>query len=183
MMVNPAKGDNAKVEYALSGLTFTAAKEDNANRLMVSNAYLKSLDTTKERETLAFVIRQLEVVAHDEAVEKLATYLSDESLSAPAASALSHIGSTKASNALLKGLAATSSNQIKRDIVVALGFMKSADAEAPVKALLNSGDAKLQQSVVQALGKIGSKESLKDLAELTKKQTIHSIIQVLQELI
>lgn len=169
MMVNPAKGDNAKVEYALSGLTFTAAKEDNADRLMVSNAYLKSLDTTKERETLAFVIRQLEVVAHDEAVEKLATYLSDESLSAPAASALSHIGTTKASSALLKALASASSNQIKRDIVVALGFMKSADAEAPVKALLNSGDAKLQQSVVQALGKIGSKESLKDLAELTKK--------------
>lgn len=169
MMVNPAKGDNNKIEYALSGLTFTAAKEDNANRLMVSKAYLKALDTTTERETLAFVIRQLEVVAHDEAVDKLATYLSSESLSAPAASALSHIGTTKASDALLKALATASSNQIKRDIVVALGFMKAGVAEAPVKALLNSGDAKLQLAVVQTLGKIGSKESLKDLAELTKQ--------------
>lgn len=169
MMVNPAKGDNNKIEYLLSGLTFTTGKEDNADRLLVANAYLKALDKTTERETLAFVIRQLEVVAQDEAIDKLATYLESESLSAPAASALSHIGSKKASDALLKALATTNSNVIKRDIVVALGFMKADVAEAPVKALLNSGDAKLQQSVVQALGKIGSKESLKDLAELAKK--------------
>lgn len=169
MMVNPAKGDNNKVEYALSGLTFTAAKEDNANRLMVSNAYLKSLDKTTERETLAFVIRQLEVVAQDEAVEKLASYLSSESLSSPAANALSHIGTPKANGALLNALSSATSNQIKADIVVALGFMKATNAEAAVKSLLNSGDAKLQQAVVQSLGKIGTKESLKDLAELSKK--------------
>lgn len=169
MMKNPADGDNNKIEYALSGLTYSTAKVDNANRLMVSNAYLKSLDTTKERETLAFVIRQLEIVAANEAVDKLATYLSSESLSAPAASALSHIGTPKAEEALLKALATTSSNQIKGDIVVALGFMGAKNAESQVLPLLNSGDAKLQQAVVQTLGKIGTAASMKDLAALAKK--------------
>lgn len=170
MMKAPADGDNAKMEYALSGLTFYAGKADNeAKRLTVANAYIKALSTTTERETLAFIIRQLEIVGGNEAIPALTKYLANESLAGPAARALAANGSSAAEKALLDALRASSSNQIKGDLVNALGFMKSTTAEEAVRKLLNSGDSKLQQTVVQNLGVIGTKASLKDLAKLAKE--------------
>lgn len=169
MMKNPAKGDNAKIEYALSGLTHFAATKSEEDRLAISNAYVKALSSTTERETLAFVMRQLELIAEDEATNEISKFLTNPSLSGPAARVLSNIGSKAATNNLLDVLRTTTDNKIKADIVDALGFMKAETAEASVRGLLNSGDIKLQQTVVQALGKLGSKASLKDLNNLAKK--------------
>ena len=45
MMKAPADGDNAKIEYALSGLTHFAATKSEEARLTISNAYIKALRT------------------------------------------------------------------------------------------------------------------------------------------
>ncbi len=88
MMNLPGKGSNAPVEYALSGLShYVAADGQEANRTVVSNAYIKALDMVSDREIKAFIIRQLEICGKDEAVQKLSSYLNDENLSGPAARA------------------------------------------------------------------------------------------------
>ena len=58
-MINaPGKGSNAKVDYALSGLShYVMAKGNENSRLVTANAYLKALDKVSDREAKAFIIR------------------------------------------------------------------------------------------------------------------------------
>lgn len=105
-MINaPGKGSNANVDYALSGLThYVMAKGEENARLVTANAYLKALEMVNERETKAFIIRQLQMLGKDECIDVLASYLNDESLSGPAARALASNGSQKAGQALVAAL-------------------------------------------------------------------------------
>lgn len=169
MMKPSTMGGNSKLEYALSGLTNYAAKSSEANRITISNAYVKALDTATDREIQAFIIRQLERLAKDEAVDKLATFLKKESLSAPAASALAAIGSPAAINVLQNELRATSNDEIKADIVNALGYVGDTTSEIAILNLVNSTNPKLAQTAIVALGKVGSTTSLKELDKLSKK--------------
>ena len=70
-MINaPGKGSNAQVDYALSGLThYVMAKGEESARLATANAYLKALDLVTERETKAFIIRQLQILGQDECID------------------------------------------------------------------------------------------------------------------
>ena len=76
-MINaPGKGSNANVDYALSGLThYVMAKGEENARLVTANAYLKALEMVNERETKAFIIRQLQMLGKDECIDVLASYL------------------------------------------------------------------------------------------------------------
>ena len=59
----PGKGSNSNVDYALSGLSHYVMAKGNENaRLTIANAYLKALDKASERETKAFIIRQLQIL-------------------------------------------------------------------------------------------------------------------------
>ncbi|WP_165040591.1 DUF1080 domain-containing protein [Dysgonomonas sp. ZJ709] len=165
MMHAPGKGSNAQVEYALSGLShFVMATGEDNSRLIVANAYLKALDQVSERKTKAFIIRQLDVVGKDESIDKLASYLSDESLSAPAAQVLATINSEKSKQALFAALN-TSNGKPQIDIVNALGFTQSTQAEPKLLTLLGTTDIDLKKAVLYALGRTGTKVSLKALAD------------------
>ena len=101
----PGKGSNASVDYALSGLShYVMAKGEENARRVVSEAYCKALDKVSESETKAFIIRQLQIVGGDEAIETLVSYLHDPQLSGPAARALAANGSPAAGEALRSSL-------------------------------------------------------------------------------
>ncbi|WP_102409574.1 DUF1080 domain-containing protein [Parabacteroides bouchesdurhonensis] len=171
-MINaPGKGSNAKVDYALSGLTHYVMAKGNENaRLVTANAYLKALDRVEDRETKAFIIRQLQILGKDECVETLATYLNDESLSGPAARALSAINSENASKTLLAALMRRSGTpKTQKDIIRAIAASQVDGSEVALKALLGSTDENMQKEVLYALSRVGTKASLKDLAEAAAK--------------
>ena len=104
-MINaPGKGSNAQADYALSGLShFVMAKGQENARQMVAKAYVKALQSVSERETKAFIIRQLQIMGGDESVEALADYLTDKELSGPASRALARIATPAAGEALMAG--------------------------------------------------------------------------------
>lgn len=167
-MINaPGKGSNAQVDYALSGLThYVMAKGEESARLATANAYLKALDLVTERETKAFIIRQLQILGQDECIDALSAYLGDESLSGPASRALAAIGSENAGKALKAGLMRRMGTpKTQKDIIVAIGEAQVADSEELLKALLGSGDENMQKAVLHSLSRVGSKASIKDMAE------------------
>lgn len=169
MMNPPGKGSNARVDYALTGLSYyVMGLEDETKRLIAANAYIKALDLTEEVETKSFIIRQLQIVGKDESIAKLATYLNNESLSGPASRALSSINSNESGKALLAALSTVANDKSKKDVVEALAEMEVAEAEIPLKSLLGKGDDNMQKTVLYALSRIGSKGSLKDLARLAE---------------
>ncbi len=123
MIRAPGPESNAQVEYALSGLSHYVMSSGNEGaRLVVSNACIKALEQVNERETAAFIIRQLQVVGKDEAVGALSSCLTWENLSGPAARALATIGTPGAIEALRNAIADnTTSGTVLRDIILAYG--------------------------------------------------------------
>lgn len=171
-MINaPGKGSNAQVDYALSGLShyvMSAGKEQA--RLTVSNAYCQALERVTERETKAFLIRQLEIMGGDEAVETLAGFLGDESLSGPAARALSSIGTKQAGAALVSSLKRRMGTpKTQRDAINAIGEMPPAQVEGAEPLLLTfvaeGTEPGLRMAALYALGHVGSEASLETLAD------------------
>lgn len=171
MMNPPGKGSNSQVDYALSGLThYVMAKGEEKARLTVANAYLKALEMVSERETKAFIIRQLQLLGKDECVEVLATYLSNPDLSGPAARTLVSIDSDNADQVLLASLKHRSGTpETQKDIVRAIADAQVDGAEVVLKTLLGSNDEDMQKEVLYALGCVGSRASLKELGDAAAK--------------
>lgn len=167
-MINaPGKGSNAHVDYALSGLThFVMAKGEESARLATAKAYIKALDMVSERETKAFIIRQLQLLGGDESIDALSGYLNEESLSGPASRALAAIGSENAGKALKAALMRRMGTpKTQKDIIIAIGEAQVSDSEALLKALLGSDDENMQKAVLYALSRVGTKASIKELGE------------------
>lgn len=175
MLVNkinaPGKGSNSNVDYALSGLThYVMAKGEEKARLVIANAYLKALDQVSERETKAFIIRQLQMLGKDECVDVLSSYLNDESLSGPAARALSAIRTDNAKMALVASLKhRTGTAKTQKDVIRAIADVQVVEAEQVLLAMLGSTDENMQKEVLYALSRVGSDASLKTLAEAAEK--------------
>lgn len=192
-MINaPGKGSNAQVDYALSGLThYVMAKGEESARLATANAYLKALEMVNERETKTFIIRQLQILGKDECIDALSAYLGDESLSGPASRALAAIGSENSGKALKAGLMRRMGTpKTQKDIIVAIGEAQVEGSEDLLKALLGSGDENMQKAVLHALSRVGTKASIKEMAEaaaaagytMTKTDANESYIALLKRL-
>ena len=170
-MINaPGKGSNAQVDYALSGLShYVMAQGKEKERSVISKAYIKALEQTGERETKAFLIRQLQIVGQDEAVETLAAYLKQPELSGPAARALSSIGTKKAGEALKVALQQASSTDIQQDVLEAIAEMQVEGTETLIQSFAGTSDADLRKVSLYALSRVGSEASLKILADAAKE--------------
>ena len=167
-MINaPGKGSNANVDYALSGLThYVMAKGEENARLVTAKAYLKALEMVNERETKAFIIRQLQMLGKDECIEVLASYLNDEALSGPAARALAANGSEKAGQALVAALKMRSgSSKTQKDVIRAIADARVKEAETLLLTLQGAADPNMQKEVLYALSCVGSSNSLPVLAK------------------
>ena len=170
MLHPPGQGSNAAVEYALSGLShYVTGLNVDMPRMILATGYVKALDQVSDREIKAFVIRQLEIAGREESVAKLASYLGDESLGGPASRALAAINTPESGDALLNALGKTTSGKLKKDIVMAIGEIQLQSAEPALKALLGSSDENLQKITLYALGRVGTKSSLTDLALMAGK--------------
>ena len=162
----PGQGSNSHVDYALSGLThYVMAKGNETARLATAKAYMKAFEQVSERETKAFIIRQIQVIGKDECVDFLASLINDRELSGPATRALVAIGSEKADQVLIAGLKVRMGTpETRKDIVRAIADSENGAAEEALRAMLGAEDKDLQKELLYAVSRVGSKASLKDLA-------------------
>ncbi len=162
-MINaPGKGTNAPMDYALSGLAnYVSAKGQESARLTVSNAYVKALDMVTERETKAFIIRELQICGQDECVEALGRYLNQEDLCGPAARALASINTEKAKQALQTALLKRMGTvKTQQDVILAIGEAKMKVDESLIASLIGNGDENMQKVVLYTVSRIGTDKSL-----------------------
>jgi HEAT repeat protein len=171
MLSDSEKENKVKAEYALSGLThYVSTSGQETARFATINAYLKALDGIKDNESKTFIIQQIAIAGKDEAIRKLSGYLDDPiaAISSHAAQALLSIHTPAAGKALIDALKTATRNASKKNIITAISGMELPEAEEPLRALLNENDA-LRETVLLALGRIGSKASLPDLALAASK--------------
>ncbi|MDR1919789.1 MAG: DUF1080 domain-containing protein, partial [Tannerellaceae bacterium] len=171
MIHDPGQGDNAQIDYALSGLShYVMGKGDEALRLATAKVYVKALETVKEREAKTFIIKQLQLIGQDESVDALAAYLNEESLSDPAARALASIHTEKAGLALKTSLLRRMGTaKTQGDVILAIGDARIADTENLLTGMIAGGDENLQKVIFYALSRVGSKASIKTLSAAAEK--------------
>lgn len=156
----PGNQSNQTLDYAISAWTHFVAN-DNAARNVAAKAYEKALNQPLDKEVKAFVIRQLRMIATDDNVEVLSSFLTDEYLSDPAAQALISIGTEKAGNAILNTLTTSSNEKIRLNLVNAIGQIGYQKAELTLLGLLNGSSSEAMRKVLlNALGNVGTKASL-----------------------
>lgn len=129
-MNDPGPKSNEKIEFALSGWTNFVAK-DEAKRIETANTYVKALDMKLHKETKAFIISQLEMIGGDESIDALASFLTDKRLVGPASQALVTMHSAKANEALLEALKNATSEEMKIQLVNAVGQTDNKNLKFP----------------------------------------------------
>ena len=155
MLVPPGESDDSRVRFALHGVTMYVNRAGlESERALYTRSLLKALEREHEREVEAFLIRQLQLTAGDEAVKALSRYLKGPRLCDPAAQALLAIGTPKAEKAMRKALKSASGDR-RIVLVRALGEMRSREAVALIMPLAYVEEGRLRQVALFALANIG----------------------------
>ena len=160
-MLNPPEiGNNATVEFALSGWTHFSVTDQNS-REMTAKAYLKALDVVKNKVHKAFIIRQLQLVGEEESIPALSAILKDQELVNPAAQALVSMDIPASKKALLDALR-QASPATELPLINAVGQTFNPDAETIlVEKLKTSTSEESDKVILTALSKCGSGYALK----------------------
>ncbi|MFA9454952.1 MAG: hypothetical protein ACERK6_13685, partial [Candidatus Aminicenantaceae bacterium] len=155
MLASPGASDDSPARFALHGVTTVVNQSGlDRERSLFNKALLRALEQEREKEVQAFLIRQLQLSAGDEAVKPLKGYLKDNRLCDPAAQALLAIATPKAEEALLKSLKDATGH--RRVILVrALGEMRSEKAIPLILPFAMGEEAGLRQVSLFALANIG----------------------------
>lgn len=168
-LVPAAKGDNAKVQYAIGGFTnFVTQNGKEEWRKMAAEAYAEALGKVADKDNQAFLLFQLQQVGKDESVGAISAFLNDEKLSGPAARALARIGSATASQALLKALNGASGSA-QTSIVEALGDSRFTEAAPTIEKLASGSDIPSRKVALYALAMIGAPSSENTLMSAASK--------------
>jgi HEAT repeat protein len=168
MLSSPTIGGDVKVRYALGNLSkFISSGKNENTRLMVSNAYLKALETQPDDEIKFFLIKQLQLVGKDEAVDLLSTYLTNDRLCGVATMALTTIGTKEAGEALFKYLPGLKGNN-QVNVVKGLGTLKVASAEKAISEFAASKDVNLKKVSLYYLANLPTLQFGKSLEAAAK---------------
>jgi HEAT repeat protein len=165
MLTDPAKGQNAKVEYAISGLVshVTAAGQDQA-LASVRAGLRNAIQKCPFNDGKAFLMSQLQWCSGPEDSDALTAYLQDKELASPAINALIQTPGTD--NLIIKML-----NEQKFDrnlLAYAVKEKALAEAETSLLAWLkDEADASTKAMICSALASCGSKASLDALAPIS----------------
>jgi HEAT repeat protein len=165
----PGKGNNAPIEYAISGFTAYVTKPGNEElRKMSVSAYSKALAKLTDKQNKSFIISQFDLVGKDDAVAVLQPYLTDNDLADPAARALTKINTPASKAALLNALDKASGNA-KLFIIEALGDVQLREAVKPITALVAGNDASIIKIAMYALAYTADPSSEPVLAAAAEK--------------
>tara|TARA_R110002020_G_scaffold137434_2_gene306614 strand:+ start:148007 stop:151411 length:3405 start_codon:yes stop_codon:yes gene_type:complete len=159
MLVPLGTGDDTKARYALQSLAvYSGGEQAEIGTGIVETGFLAALERASDPEVKTFLMDRLIYCGTDTSVPALSIYLQRDPLFEPALSALTAIGTSDASAAILKGLDGAGIPK-QRAFVDALGELKYTKAENTIAGLTSSNDAILEQKALMALAKIAQSNS------------------------
>ncbi|MCL5099496.1 MAG: HEAT repeat domain-containing protein [Candidatus Omnitrophica bacterium] len=173
MLIPQGAGNDAPARFALNGLVKYANRPGaEPDRLMVSSVLIAALETSADNEVKAFLMSQIEMIAHDEAVGTLSRFLANPDLAEPATQALLAIHSPAAAAALNNALpAATGANLVT--LIKALGELRCAEAAPRIRSFASSDDRETRLAAWFALANIGEPSAMEILTQATQSTSAY----------
>ncbi|WKK59769.1 DUF1080 domain-containing protein [Sphingobacterium sp. BN32] len=159
--LKPQGGNNAPIEYATNSYAFYVMQPGFENqRATYVQGLLSALDNLQDANNKGYVLELLKFCAKNDAIAKVAPYLSDEYLAEKAARVLNAIRTPEAAAALNTALASSATEKTATAIIAALGDLKSNEAEAKIIELIGKYPSEnFQWNGLTALSKIGGAQS------------------------
>jgi HEAT repeat protein len=152
-------GDDTKARYAIQSVAiYSGGQQPTIQNNIVENALLNALGSASNNEVKTFLMDRLIYCGTDVSVPVLTKYLSNNDLFKPALAALTSIGTTDASLAILEATEVGDANK-QAAFIEALGALQFAPAEEILKARVNSPSKIVQQRALMALAEIASPSS------------------------
>ena len=169
LIVPAGTGDDTNARFALNALAMVLGEGNReADRLMVSKAFLSALESAKDPDVKSFFLYHLKFFAREEAVETVAKYLTDNELVESAAAVLVNMKNHPAMHALKIALPELKGKS-QLVVVKGLGDYGAFCADSSIRSLAGTTDPQLKKMVLFALSNIGSKESAEVLVGAAKK--------------
>lgn len=158
-LVPLGSGDDTRARYAIQSVAiYSGGKQPKIGNGLVENTLLTALESAANNEVKTFLMDRLIYVGTNVSVPVLTKYLSNNDLYKPALAALTAIGATDASLAILEAAEDGDVNK-QAAFIEALGALQFAPAEEVLKAKVNSSSKIVQQRALMALAEIGSPSS------------------------
>jgi HEAT repeat protein len=152
-------GSDAKVRYALSGLTdFATLPGHQAERAEYTAALCAALGSMRTPLAQAFVIQQLQLAGGKESVPTLSRFLTDQNLCEPAVQALLSIHTPDVSARMLDAVRQADGSR-RITLVKALGELHSRDIVPDLLTWAKGDDSGLRDASLAALAAIGDPRS------------------------
>ena len=172
-LVDSGDGDT-QIRYAISGLSMYASQRD-ALKPAVANSLCDAIPKATSDEIRDFLFIQLQYVAGEESVERVANYLTNPRLADAAARVLVRTGSAASGKALLSALEKATGAQ-KITLIQALGEMRHLPANdfiatfvsapsATAQPLPSPSDTEIRKASLYALSQIAHPASEKILSQ------------------
>ncbi|MFP4057378.1 MAG: HEAT repeat domain-containing protein [Candidatus Brocadiia bacterium] len=184
MLLPDDKGDDSKVEYALHAVaTYVAAPERSEEREVLVDVLIDGLKGDLDPGVKGFLVRQLQLVGGEEAVEPLGgLLLADPPMHEYAAQALLAIGGEKARAAFRAALPrARGPNRLT--LVRALGALGDAEAASAVRRDVSAADRELRLAALYALGRSGQPDQADTLTKAATPEPLYERSQATEALL
>lgn len=169
LIVPAGTGDDTNARFALNALAMVLGDGNReADRKMVSDAFVKALDKATDPDVKSFFLYHLKFFAKEEAVESVSKYLSDPQLVEFAAAVLVNMNNHPGMHALKIALP-DMKGKSQMVVVKGLGDYNALCAEADIRTLATTTDPNLKKMVLYALSQIGAKESAEVMVNAAKQ--------------
>jgi len=152
-------GDDAAARYLATALVNYVSRlpQMEAERKLVAEAMAAAVPAAADNEIKAFLLQQLQLIAHEESVAPIAPLLADEALCRPAAQMLAASACPQAEQALAAAIPGATGIRLAA-LTAALGDMKAKSITALVP-LAASDDAAVRGAALYALARSGAPEA------------------------
>lgn len=157
------------IAASLSGVSYTAAQQNNFERQQQMLSVLKSGQPAEK----AIVCKQLAVYGDETAVPELAKLLPDKELSSWARIALEAIPGAASTDALRLAIDKVEGPQLI-GVINSVSRKRDPKAVGPLTAKLNGGDAAVAEAAAAALGNIGTDAAAQSLAEALGNEKVRA---------
>ena len=176
MMLPPGKGNNAGVEYAISGLvSFVSADSQNKYEKDVRDGLRSAIKNCNFSEGKAFLISQLQLCSEPSDMDIFLSYINDEVLASPAINAI--INTTGSEDVILELIKDKGASPIL--LAYAAREKQISEAEPYLLSMLKEVEIEDDKKMIySALGICGTEKSLEVLSD----NSVNDYLELLKRL-
>jgi hypothetical protein len=158
LLIDSEPAKDSRIRHAIHAMMTRACGADDDKRKAYGNALVEAIVRERSTEPTAFLIRQIQFCAGEDAIPALARFLTNDDLAAPALAAMESIG--PASAAAIRAALPAAKGRTRIGVVLALGSLRDAAAAASIRPLISDANAEMRLAAAWSAARLADAEAV-----------------------